>query len=115
MAVGSLAMAGGVRGALAQAAKRIEQLAPELDQIISTSEPIQELATGFGGELGPAEGPVWWKEGGYLLFNDIHNNRRMRYTPGRGVTLDLEPTNRANGLTRDPKGRLVSCEHDTRR
>ena len=92
------------------------QLDPALDAIISTSEPIQDLASGFGGELGPAEGPVWWKEGGYLLFSDIHNNRRMKYTPGqRGAAVDLEPSNRANGLTRDPKGRLIACEHDTRR
>ena len=63
-------------------AKRIEQLAPELEKIISTSEPIQDLADGFGGPHGPAEGPLWWKEGGYLLFSDIHNNRRMKYVPG---------------------------------
>jgi gluconolactonase len=76
----------------------------------------QELATGFGGTLGPAEGPLWWKEGGYLLFTDIHNNRRMKHVPGQqGATVDLEPTNRANGLTRDLQGRLLSCEHDTRR
>jgi len=114
---GGLALASGLNGfrASAQVPKRIEQLAPELDSIISTTEPIQELAAGFGGELGPAEGPVWWKEGGYLLFSDIHNNRRMKYTPGGGVTIDLEPSNRANGLTRDSKGRLVACEHDTRR
>src|SRR6266436_3744843 len=115
VAGGGLAITGGVRGAFAQAAKRIEQLAPELDQLISPSEPIQELATGFGGELGPAEGPVWWKEGGYLLFSDIHNNRRMKYTPGQGVTVFQEPTNRANGLTRDLQGRLLACEHDSRR
>src|ERR1700680_3686952 len=94
---------------------RIEQLAPELEKIISTSEPIEHLADGFGGAQGPAEGPLWWKEGGYLLFTDIHNNRRMKYTPGQGVTVDLEPTNRANGLTRALQGRLISCEHDTRR
>ena len=29
--------------------------------------------------------------------------------------MDLEPTNRANGLTRDLQGRLISCEHETRR
>src|SRR4030081_4014278 len=39
----------------------------------------------------------------------------MKYTPGSAVTVDLEPTNRANGLTRDLQGRLLSCEHDTRR
>src|SRR5437667_6091634 len=114
-AAGGLALGGGVRRASAQTEKRIERLAPELDKIIAADEPIKELATGFGGPLGPAEGPLWWKEGGYLLFTDIHNNRRMKYTPGQGVTVDLEPTNRANGLTRDQQGRLLSCEHDSRR
>ncbi len=46
---------------------------------------------------------MWWKEGGYLLFSDIHNNRRMKYMPGQGVSVFLEPTNRANGLTRDTR------------
>ena len=114
-AAAGFAIAGGVRGAGVQAAKRIEQLAPELEKILSQSEPIKELASGFGGDLGPAEGPVWWKEGGYLLFSDIHNNRRMKYMPGQGVTLFKEPTNRANGLPRDLQGRLLACEHDTRR
>jgi len=100
---------------MAEGAKRIEQLAPELERIIAVAQPIQELADGFGGPQGPAEGPVWWHERGYLVFSDIHNNRRMKYEPGRGVSLLLEPTNRANGLTRDLKGRLVACEHDSRR
>lgn len=86
-----------------------------LERIISTSQPINELAGGFGGELGPAEGPVWWQEGGYLLFSDIHNNRRMKWAEGEGVSLFSEPTNRANGLTRDRQGRLVAAEHDGRR
>src|SRR5438093_905182 len=96
-------------------ATKIEQFAPELEKIISTSEPIQALADGFGGAQGPAEGPLWWKEGRYLLFSDIHNNKRMKYVPGQGVSLFLEPTNRANGLTRDLQGWLLACEHDTRR
>jgi gluconolactonase len=112
-AVGGLAMSGGI--ARGQNTARIEKLAPELDRIIPTSEPVQHLADGFGGPLGPAEGPVWWKEGRYLLFSDIHNNRRMKYEAGAGVTVFLEPTNRANGLTRDLQGRLIACEHDTRR
>ena len=94
---------------------RIEQIAPELEKIIAMSEPIQELAEGFGGPQGPAEGPLWWKEGRYLLFSDIHNNRRMKYVPGQGASVFLEPTNRANGLTRDLQGRLIACEHDSRR
>jgi gluconolactonase len=94
---------------------RIEQFAPELERIVSTSERIEYLADGYGGAQGPAEGPLWWKESGYLLFSDIHNNRRMKYQPGAGATLFQEPTNRANGLTRDLQGRLIACEHDSRR
>jgi gluconolactonase len=111
-----LALTGGLGGAFAQGAKRIEQLDPKLDAILDKSQPVQELASGFGGELGPAEGPVWIKEGRYLLFSDIHNNRRIKYTPGQpGTTVFKEPTNRANGLTRDLQGRLLACEHDSRR
>jgi gluconolactonase len=115
VAAGGIALSSGIGSASAQAEKKIEQLDPALDKIIATNESIKELAAGFGGPLGPAEGPLWWKEGGYLLFTDIHNNRRMKYTPGQGVAVDLEPSNRANGLTRDLQGRLLSCEHDTRR
>ena len=78
-------------------------------------QAIEELADGFGGDRGPAEGPVWWKEGGYLLFSDIHNNRRMKWSPDDAVSVFREPTDRANGLTRDLQGRLVACEHDSRR
>jgi gluconolactonase len=114
-AAAGLAFGNRIRDAAAQAGPRIERYAPELDDIISTSEPIQELASGTGGALGPTEGPVWWKEGGYLLYSDIHNSRRMKYAPGQGASVFAEPTNRANGLTRDLQGRLLACEHDSRR
>jgi len=113
-AVGGLAVTG-IREAGAQSGRKIESLAPELDRIIATTEPIRELASGYGGDGGPAEGPLWWAEGRYLLFNDIHTARRIKYTPGQGVTIALEKTNEANGLTRDLQGRLVSAEHLTRR
>jgi len=113
VAIGGLAMS--VPRASSQSSKRIEHLAPELEKVISPSEPIHDLADGFGGPLGPAEGPLWWKEGRYLLFSDIHNDKRMKYVPGQGVTVFQQPTNRANGLTRDLQGRLIACEHDSRR
>jgi gluconolactonase len=113
-AVGGLAVTG-VPELWAQSARRIESLAPELDRVISTSEPIRELATGYGGTIGPAEGPVWWAEGHYLLFNDINTARRMKYMPGSSPTVAMEKTNEANGMTRDQQGRLVSAEHLTRR
>jgi len=112
---GGLALVGGVHRAWAQSAKRIERLAPELDAIIDASQSIRELATGFGGDIGPAEGPVWIAEGRYLLFNDIQTSRRMKFTPGQGVVVAKTPTNEANGLTRDLQGRLISAEHATRR
>ena len=93
----------------------IEVVSPELEAIVSPDAPITELGSGYGGENGPAEGPLWWHEGGYLLFSDIHNNRRMKWAEGEGVSVFSEPTNRANGLTRDPSGRLLACEHLTRR
>jgi gluconolactonase len=113
-AAGGLAVAAGMRGARAQTSKRIEQFAPELDKIISTSEPVEELATGLGGGAN-TEGPVWWKEGGYLLFSSIGENKRLKYTPGQGISVAQEHTNGGNGLTRDQQGRLVICEGTTRR
>jgi sugar lactone lactonase YvrE len=112
-AAGGLAL-GGISGAGAQGATRIDAMAPELDKIISATEPIRELVNGLGGPLGPVEGPVWWKEGGYLLFSDIHASKRMKYMPGQGVSVFREKTNQANGLTRDLQGRLLACEHETR-
>src|SRR2546429_3440808 len=111
IASGGIVMSGGRASSIPST--RVEQLAPGLERIISPSEPIQHLAEGFGGALGPAEGPLWWKEGHYLLFSDIHNDRRMKYEPGKGVSVFKEPTNRANGLTRDLQGRLIACEHDS--
>ena len=93
----------------------ITQHDPALARLIDAGQEIVELGRGYGGEQGPAEGPLWWQEGGYLLFSDIHNNRRMQWTPGAGVSLFSEPTHRANGLTRDPQGRLLAAEHDGRR
>ena len=93
----------------------IEAVSPELEHIVSADAAITELGSGYGGDAGPAEGPLWWQEGGYLLFSDIGNNRRMKWAAGEGVSLVMEPTNRANGLTRDPSGRLLACEHETRR
>src|SRR5882724_2419556 len=61
-AASGAALMSGAQGVRAQAAQKIEQLDPGLDKIISVSEPIKELGTGYGGDLGPAEGPLWWKE-----------------------------------------------------
>ena len=89
----------------------IEQVAPELARIVSLHQDIEELGRGYL----TAEGPVWYREGSYLLFSDIRNNRRMKWAPGEGISLFYAPTHNANGLTRDRQGRLIACEHTTRR
>jgi gluconolactonase len=62
------------------------------------------------------EGPVWFGDGRYLLWSDIPNNRIMKWEEETGrVSVFRKPSNNANGNTRDRQGRLLSCEHDTRR
>lgn len=63
-----------------------------------------------------AEGPVWFGDGRYLLFSDIPNNRMLRWQEETGeVTVFRSPSNYSNGNCRDRQGRLLTCEHDTRR
>ena len=62
------------------------------------------------------EGPVWFGDGRYLIWSDIPNNRIMRWIEETGeVTVFRIPSNNSNGNTRDKQGRLISCEHSTRR
>ena len=92
----------------------VEQKAEAMERIASQSQEVEWLGSGYGGGAA-VEGPVWWKEGGYLLFSDIGSNQRLKWAPGDGITVFQEPTNNANGLTRDPQGRLIACEHGARR
>ncbi|WP_298935145.1 SMP-30/gluconolactonase/LRE family protein [uncultured Ruegeria sp.] len=62
------------------------------------------------------EGPAWFAAGRYLIWSDIPNNRMMRWDETDGsVSVFREPANNTNGHTVDGEGRLVSCEHLTRR
>ena len=73
---------------------------------------IERIATGFRW----AEGPVYFRDGGYLLFSDIPNNRMMRWLEEDGhLSVFRAPSSYSNGNTRDREGRLITCEHDTRR
>jgi gluconolactonase len=76
------------------------------------SGTVEQLATGFYW----AEGPVWFGDGRFLLFSDIPNNRILRWDDCSGALTDFrKPSNNANGLARDRQGRLLACEHYTRR
>ena len=87
-----------------------EAIDPKFASYVMGNAPVKQLATGFDW----VEGPVWFGDAGCLLFSDIPNNRILRWTP-EGVTTFRQPSNYANGHTRDRQGRLVSCEHGTRR
>lgn len=63
-----------------------------------------------------SEGPAWFPAGRYLIWSDIPNNRLMRWDETDGsVSVFRAPSNNTNGNTVDGQGRLVSCEHLTRR
>lgn len=63
-----------------------------------------------------SEGPVWFGDGGYLLWSDIPNNRILKWEETTGeVSVYRKPSNYSNGHTRDRQGRLISCEHGARR
>ena len=76
------------------------------------SASVEQLFTG----LRWAEGPVWFGDARHLLVSDIPNNRILRWDEASGVvSVFRHPSNNANGHTRDRQGRLLSCEHLTRR
>jgi gluconolactonase len=63
-----------------------------------------------------AEGPAWFGDGRYLLWSDIPNDRILKWEEETGaVSIFRRPSNMANGNTRDRQGRLITCEHDSRR
>jgi gluconolactonase len=63
-----------------------------------------------------SEGPAWFGAGRYLVWSDIPNNRMLRYDETSGaVSVFRQPSNNSNGNTVDNQGRLVTCEHLTRR
>lgn len=63
-----------------------------------------------------AEGPVYFADLRCLIFSDIPNNRLLRWDEETGqVAVFRAPSHFSNGNTRDRQGRLITCEHETRR
>ena len=89
-----------------------ERIDPRFNICIPGPERIEQLWT--GGRW--CEGPAWFGAHRSLVWSDIPNNRMMRYDEISGTTsVFREPANNTNGHTVDRQGRLVSCEHLTRR
>lgn len=83
---------------------------PTFAAFVLGNAPVKRLATGFDW----VEGPVWFGDQQCLLFSDIPNNRILRWCED-GIATFRSPSNYANGHTRDRQGRLLSCEHGSRR
>ncbi len=90
----------------------IEVLDPKFRKYILGSSSLERLYTGARW----TEGPVWFGDGRFFLCSDIPNDRILRWDEVTGeTTVWRKPSNNSNGHTRDRQGRLVSCEHGSRR
>ena len=84
----------------------------EFGSLLAGPERVQRVWT--GGRW--CEGPAWFAAHRTLVWSDIPNNRIMKFDELNGtVGVFRERSNNANGNTVDREGRLVTCEHLTRR
>ncbi len=89
-----------------------ETLDPRFRELFAGHVRVERLWTGARW----SEGPAWFPAGRYLVWSDIPNNRLLRWDETDGsVSVFRSPSNNNNGNTIDREGRLVSCEHLTRR
>src|SRR5207253_2809794 len=90
----------------------IQILDPSFAKYRIAQAGVERLATGMRW----CEGPVYFGDARCLLWSDIPNNRIMRWDETTGRTsVYRSPSNYSNGNSRDRQGRLITCEHDTRR
>ena len=132
-AVGATAAVMWLAGVIGSAAAQLQprpthepvvvRLDPRLDAIVPTGARLEKVVDGHGW----AEGPVWVRDSGYLLFSDVVRNRIYRWKEGEGERVVLEPSGYtgsepftgaepgSNGLAIDDQGRLVLAQHGDRR
>jgi gluconolactonase len=90
----------------------IQIVDPSFTRYRLASAKVERLGTGFRW----CEGPVWFGDGRFVLWSDIPNNRMMKWEEETGaISVFRKPSNFSNGNTRDRQGRLLTCEHGTRR
>jgi gluconolactonase len=101
----------------------ITRLDPRFNELVPPGARLEKIVDDHGW----TEGPVWVREGGYLLFSDVVKNAIYRWKDGEGERVFLprsgytgkqpfeggEPG--SNGLAIDREGRLVFCQHGERR
>lgn len=96
---------------------------PAIDALVPRNAKVFKLAEGFKF----TEGPVWVKDGRYLLFSDPNANTMYKYTTDGQLSVFREKSGYdgadiaefgqpgSNGLTLDPQGRLTINQHGNRR
>jgi gluconolactonase len=96
---------------------------PAIDELVPRNAKIYKLAEGFQF----TEGPVWARDGRYLLFSDPNANTMYKYTADGELSVFREKSGYdapdiaeygqpgSNGLTFDPQGRLTINQHGNRR
>ncbi len=105
----------------------VVRLDPAMEAIVGPNPKIFKLAEGFKF----TEGPIWVRDGKYLLFSDPNSNIIYKYLPDGNNTGKLEvfrtPSGYSgadiaeygqpgsNGLALDPQGRLTINEHGNHR
>ena len=89
---------------------KIESYREEFTNLIDPEITIEKIAGGFSF----TEGPIWDHVNDRLLFSDIPSNKIFSWSDGQGVSIYRSPSNFSNGLTYDPHGNLVACEHKSR-
>ncbi len=100
----------------------ITRMDSRFDRLVPRDAKLEKITDGFTW----VEGPVWRKQGGYLLFSDIPANAVYKWKEGEGTSLYLKSSGYSgttpfsgkepgsNGLTFDAQGRLVLCRHGDR-
>lgn len=73
-------------------------------KLVKQDAEVKQIATGFAF----TEGPVFSRRG-FLLFSDIPNEKILRWERGE-LTTFRTASNKANGLTFDHQGRLLTAE-----
>ena len=94
----------------------VQILDPSFARYRIYSSTLEQVATGMRWAEGPVYFPGESGGPGHLLVSDIPNNRLMKFDEKTGAfTVFRNPSNYANGNTRDRQGRLISCEHSITR
>jgi len=88
----------------------IEILDESFRAVLRSDSQLECIGEGFRFTEGPA-----WMPQGYLVFSDIPADTIHRWAPREGVGVFRAPSHNANGNTVDLEGRLVTCEHGSRR